>query len=150
MEEADVVGEANCSSACHAPILPQHWVAKQSSRYPNRCYYFNTKSGETTWELPRHTQASKSGSNGKMHSKQQPYAIGASAYTHQLSVETFMSQQARGHRSEQELLQGDPHTHKPVPMDVDIESAVLEAYRGIGQRETHSAKSAGLHFGYIP
>jgi hypothetical protein len=34
------------------PVLPHGWIVKQSSTYPDRVYYFNVNTGNSTWEAP--------------------------------------------------------------------------------------------------
>lgn len=34
------------------PVLPHGWIVKQSSSYPDRVYYFNIHTGNSTWEVP--------------------------------------------------------------------------------------------------
>ncbi|XP_076093604.1 uncharacterized protein LOC143064575 isoform X1 [Mytilus galloprovincialis] len=34
------------------PALPHGWVVKQSSSYPDRVYFFNVNTGNSTWHLP--------------------------------------------------------------------------------------------------
>eukprot|EP00041_Stephanoeca_diplocostata_P038874 m.1564232 g.1564232 ORF g.1564232 m.1564232 type:complete len:477 (-) comp25284_c0_seq2:9413-10843(-) len=136
-----------------ASTLPQHWVSKTSSRYPNRRYYYNTKTGETSWDRPQQPHCRKSSSSGvgcnprfdvRAHSHEDATITNAQHHTGE--TPTAQGIEVRGGCTEQGASHGARDGPIAVPMDVD-ETAVLEAYRGYGQREMHSAKSTGVHFG---
>ena len=73
---------------CSVEPLPYGWIVKQSSRFPDHVYYFNTITGQSSWELPeipKNNQHINTTNNNKKPSKiDQILDIADAAFTQNL------------------------------------------------------------------
>ncbi|CAC5417354.1 unnamed protein product [Mytilus coruscus] len=139
------------------PALPHGWVVKQSTTYPDRVYFFNVNTGNSTWHLPsvdiapyqsnnvpeKRTKSclSKPGVSRQQTTKSVSIALepqfSPEADSHEHSDDDLLDltdedgkAESEGHKHHMEILHG---SESPVHTNIPQRSLIRQSQSGSGQ-----------------